>query len=80
FGPGLIARLPGARPGFSGGPLFDRQGRLAGMVTAIRPGAGIVIASSGTRSRRARDTVDAFALRAAEVRAEVRRLLALAGS
>ena len=80
FGPGLIARLPGARPGFSGGPLFDRQGRLAGMVTAIRPAAGIVIASSGTRSRRARDTVDAFALRAAEVRAEVRRLLALAGS
>ena len=50
------------------------------MVTAIRPAAGIVIASSGTRSRRARDTVDAFALRAAEVRAEVRRLLALAGS
>ena len=30
FGPGLVARLPGARPGFSGGPLFDAEGRLAG--------------------------------------------------
>ena len=37
FGPGLVAWLPGARPGFSGGPLLDERGRLVGMVTAIRP-------------------------------------------
>lgn len=69
FGPGLIARLPGGRPGFSGGPLFDRQGRLVGMVTALRAGRGAA-------------EVEAYALRARAIRAEVARLLgaSLAGS
>lgn len=69
FGPGLIARLPGGRPGFSGGPLFDRQGRLVGMVTALRAGRGAA-------------EVEAYALRAGAIRAEVARLLgaSLAGS
>ena len=40
FGPGLVAWVPGARPGFSGGPLLDEEGRLVGMVTAIRPAEG----------------------------------------
>jgi S1-C subfamily serine protease len=79
FGPGLIARIPGARPGFSGGPLFDDQGRLAGMVTAIRPVAGSAVGAAGSSSRRKAAAVDAFALRAPEVRAEVRRLLAAHG-
>ena len=75
FGPGLVAWLPGARPGFSGGPLLDERGRLVGMVTAIRPaeGSGPVAAAGGGGGRPA---VEAFALRAGEVRAEVRRLLA----
>ena len=82
FGPGLIARLPAARPGFSGGPLFDRQGRFVGMVTALRPAAGAAARAVGAAGRPARGhgaAVDAFALRAAEVRAEVRRLLAAYG-
>jgi S1-C subfamily serine protease len=79
FGPGLIARLPAARPGFSGGPLFDRQGRFAGMVTAIRPAAGSAVGAAGRPARAHAASVDAFALRAAEVRAEVRRLLAAYG-
>ena len=75
FGPGLVAWLPGARPGFSGGPLLDERGRLVGMVTAIRPAEG----GPGWRPPAAaggRPAVEAFALRAGEVRAEVRRLLA----
>lgn len=63
FGPGLILRMPEARPGFSGGPLLDAQGRLIGMVTAIRDGE-------------AASAREAYALRVAEVRAEVGRLLA----
>ncbi len=69
YGPGLIARLPAARPGFSGGPLLDAEARLVGMVTAIR--IGPEAAAQGGSG----ETVEVFALRAAAVRAEVRRLL-----
>jgi S1-C subfamily serine protease len=74
FGPGLIARLPQGRPGFSGGPLFDRQGRLLGMVTALRPGSGAIVAAAGP-GMVAQPKVEAYALRAAAIRAEVIRLL-----
>jgi S1-C subfamily serine protease len=80
FGPGLVARVPGVRPGFSGGPMLDVRGALVGMVTAIRPGPRAVapVATSGFAPTRASVATaeEAFVLRAAEVRAEVRRLLA----
>ena len=77
FGPGLVVRLPGARPGVSGGPLIDGRGRLVGMVTAIRPGREATPASgfrpaaprAGTRSRPSSSARPAL-------RAEARRLLA----
>ena len=47
FGPGLVAWLPGARPGFSGGPLLDAGGRLVGMVTALRPAANDLRLAAG---------------------------------
>jgi S1-C subfamily serine protease len=85
FGPGLVARVPGVRPGFSGGPLVDGAGRLVGMVTAIRPGRlaqlDRVEPASGFAPRRGPRPVraeEAFVLRAAEIRAEARRLLAAA--
>lgn len=73
FGPGLIARLPGGRPGFSGAPLFDRRGRLVGMVTALRSGRGR-IAAAGPMPVGAPE-VEAYALRADAIRDEVARLL-----
>ncbi|HET9067437.1 MAG TPA: serine protease [Amaricoccus sp.] len=76
FGPGLVAWLPGARPGFSGGALLDRQGRLVGMVTALRPAGGRLAAAAGGGGRA---EVEAFALRADALRAEVRRLRAGGG-
>ena len=75
FGPGLIATLPGARPGFSGGPLLDRRGRLVGMVTALRPARSARVVRSAGSGGPAGDAVEAYALRAAAIRAEVRRLL-----
>lgn len=66
YGPGAIVRMPGVRPGFSGGPVMDGDGRLVGMIAAIR-----------TRSGHADE---AYVLGAAEIRAEVRRLMAEVGS
>lgn len=81
FGPGLIAQLPGVRHGFSGGPLLDGQGRLVGMVTAIRDGAAPQRAAGSEARRNGKPqaiarTEEAFALRASELRAEALRLLA----
>jgi S1-C subfamily serine protease len=80
FGPGLIADLPGVRPGFSGGPLLDQAGRLVGMVTAIRratPARSLPhAAASGTLAPEIAD--EAYVIRAAELRAEVARLLRVA--
>lgn len=81
FGPGLIARLPGARPGFSGAALLDTGGHLVGMVTALRSVETVdIVPTAGVRARRGRPTVEAFALRAAAIRAEVRRLLGSTGT
>lgn len=74
FGPGLIVSLPEGRPGFSGGPLLDRRGRLVGMVTALRAGSGAVAPVAGGFAVAAPET-EAYALRAAAIRAEVSRLL-----
>jgi S1-C subfamily serine protease len=75
FGPGLVAALPGARPGFSGGPLVDGEGRLVGMVTALRPArAPATVASAGRRGAGGGDAVEAYALRIDAIRAEIRRL------
>lgn len=74
FGPGLIVRLPEGRPGFSGGPLVDRAGRLVGMVTALRAGNGVVMPAAGGFAVAAPET-EAYALRASAIRMEVSRLL-----
>lgn len=64
FGPGMIVSLPQGRPGFSGGPMFDRGGRFVGMVTALRT-------EGGAGSPR----IEAYALRADAIRTEVARLM-----
>jgi S1-C subfamily serine protease len=81
FGPGLVARLPSVRPGFSGGPMLDTQGRLVGMVTAIRPASSAPSAIrpvAGSRSEQTRGAQshasEAFVLRARAIRKEIRRL------
>jgi len=80
YGPGLIARVPGVRPGFSGGPMLDGQGRLVGMVAAIRPGRDPAAASGFTpRHRAAAAAQEAYVIEAGALRSEVRRLLAAAG-
>lgn len=84
FGAGMVARVPGVRPGFSGGPLLDARGRLLGMIAAIRPGpaasAPPATAASGFAPVRGRPrpAEEAFVLGAAEIRAETARLLASA--
>lgn len=40
FGTGMIAAMQGAVPGFSGGPVFDRRGRLIGMLCGLRTSRG----------------------------------------
>lgn len=65
FGPGVIARMPSVQKGFSGGPVFDRNGGLVGMLSALRPARA---SPSGRR--------EAFILSAEEIRAEISRLIA----
>jgi S1-C subfamily serine protease len=77
-GPGFTAQL-GALAGYSGGPALDRQGRLAGIVTALpRPGlAPLLTALSGmdldglARGAAGREV---FLLSADAAMAEARRL------
>ena len=71
FGHGLIALMPGVRRGFSGGPVLDADGRLVGMVAALRagPAAGQRATNESLEGR------EAFVLTAAAVRAEAARLL-----
>lgn len=78
FGPGLVARIPGVRPGFSGGPVLDGHGRLVGMLAAIRGGSVPAQTASGfaPRGAPAVRAEEAYVLRAADVTSEIRRLLA----
>jgi S1-C subfamily serine protease len=78
YGPGLVVAMPGVKPGFSGGPVLDAEGRLVGMITAIRASAAPQSASSRAPTRapeRTRAPDEAFVLRAAEIRREAVRLL-----
>jgi S1-C subfamily serine protease len=72
YGPGMVVRLPGVRRGFSGGPVLDGDGRLVGMVAALRPAPGGAVSATGTPLT----GVEAFVLSAGEIRAETARLLA----
>lgn len=63
YGRGVIARMPLVQKGFSGGPVFDTEGNLVGMVAALRSAHR---SPSGGR--------EAFILTAADINAEVRRL------
>ncbi len=76
YGPGLVVRMPGVRPGFSGGPVLDGAGRLVGMIAAIRSSDGRPTVALGGRAVIADE---AYVLRAAEIRAEARRLIRAAG-
>lgn len=60
FGPGMILRTQGVTFGFSGGPVFDSNDQVVGMLTALRNRPG------GT---------EALVISIAEIRAEARRIL-----
>ncbi|MEM8571358.1 MAG: serine protease [Pseudomonadota bacterium] len=83
FGPGLIAGIPGVRPGFSGGPVLDRSGHLVGMLTAIRRKES---GRTGRAASRAADpqasqlSEEAYVLRAQAVRDEAERLIRFAST
>ncbi len=83
FGPGLIAELPGARPGFSGTPLLDGAGRVLGMLTAIRA-ANTSQASASVPARPVRTAIgaaiQAFVVDATAISDEVVYVLAEAAS
>jgi len=74
LGPGFVASLPGTVPGFSGGPVVDTQGRLVGMVIAIRriPAAGERMVAPGALSD------EVYVLAAEPLLAEARRIAARA--
>jgi S1-C subfamily serine protease len=69
FGPGVIAALPGIRRGFSGGPVVDSQGRLVGMIAALRPQPDAAGGRDGTAGR------EAYILTVDAIRTETARLL-----
>ncbi len=60
YGPGMILRTEGVTFGFSGGPVFDSDDQVVGMLTALRNSSG------GT---------EALVISIAEIRAEARRIL-----
>lgn len=64
YGRGIVARIPGVRRGFSGGPVIDARGELVGMLTALRPAAG----SNDVGN-------EAFVLLADEIRREADKLM-----
>ena len=78
LGPGFVATLPGTVPGFSGGPVMDTSGKLAGMIIAIRrlPVAGRYDA----HPVRPVLTDDVYVLAAEAVVAEAQRIAAHSAS
>lgn len=78
LGPGFVATLPGTVPGFSGGPVMDTSGKLAGMIIAIRrlPVAGRYDA----HPVRPALTDDVYVLAAEALVAEAQRIVARSAS
>lgn len=58
FGPGMILQTQGVTFGFSGGPVFDSDAQVVGMLTALRNGSGgteaLVISISDIRAEAVR--------------------------